>query len=73
MNLVVIFEGTIFRAQMVHDLLENEGIKSFINDEIIGTRSAVYMSGFGGVRVMVAETDLDKAKIVVEQYEKTIL
>ena len=52
MKLIEIFEGNLFQAQMVKNLLENEGIESFLKDEIIA-RSPIFRPA-GGVRVMIS-------------------
>lgn len=50
-------------AYIAKGLLENEGIESFVFDEI----SATYTPLLVGVRLMVRESDLDRAKkILVE-------
>ncbi|MGF1586569.1 MAG: DUF2007 domain-containing protein [Bacteroidales bacterium] len=69
MKLKVIFEGNLFQSQMVKNLLENEGIESFLKDEIIA-RSPIYKSG-SGVSVMISELDYDKARVVVDEYERS--
>jgi hypothetical protein len=69
MKLKEIFDGELFQAQMVKNLLENEGIESFLKDEIIA-RSPIFRPG-GGVRVMISEFDYDKARVVVDEYEKS--
>ena len=47
MKLIEIFDGNPFHAQMVKNLLENEGIESFLKDEIIA-RSPIFRPD-GGV------------------------
>jgi hypothetical protein len=69
MKLIEIYDGILFQAQMVKNLLENEGIESFLKDEIIA-RSPIYKSG-SGVRVMISEVDYDKARVIVDEYEKS--
>jgi hypothetical protein len=69
MKLIEIYDGNLFQAQMVKNLLENEGIESFLKDEII-SRSPIYKSG-GGVRVMISESDYDRARAVVDEYDKS--
>ncbi len=69
MKIVEVFEGNLFQAQMVKNLLENDGIESFLKDEIIGTRSIVRRS-WAGVRVMISDSDDDRAKLIVDEYEK---
>ena len=43
MKLIEIFNGNPFQAQMVKNLLENEGIESFPKDEIMA-RNPIYVS-----------------------------
>jgi hypothetical protein len=71
MDIVEVFEGTLFQSQMVVNLLENEGIEAFLRDEILGTRSPTWRSA-GGVKVIVSSRDFDKAKLVVDDYERTM-
>lgn len=67
--MIEIFDGNSFQAQMVKNLLENEGIESFLKDEIIA-RSPIFRPE-GGVRVMISELDFEKAKWIVDEYEKS--
>jgi len=69
MEIIEIYDGTLFQAQMIKNLLENEGIQSFLKDVIIGTRSPGYRPS-GGVKVMISSLDYDKAKLVVGEYER---
>lgn len=49
------------QAEMLKNLLSNEGIESFIQDEIIGS----FIPFAVGIRLQVAETDAEKAKQVL--------
>ena len=69
MKLVELYDGTAFESQMVKNLLENEGIESYLKDEIIG-RSPVWTAS-SGVKIMVSDMDYEKARIVVEEFEKS--
>ena len=69
MKLIEIFDGNPFQAQMVKNLLENAGIESFLKDEVIA-RSPIFRPE-GGVRVMISELDYEKAKLVVNEYERS--
>ena len=70
-DIVEIFSGTSWQAGMVKNLLENEGIDSYIKDEIIGTMAPWYLNpGPGSVTVVVSSLDFDKAKVIVDDYEK---
>jgi hypothetical protein len=71
MDIIEVFEGSLFQSQMVVNLLENEGIEAFLRDEILGTRSPTWRSA-GGVKVIVSSLDFDKAKSVVDEYERTM-
>jgi hypothetical protein len=69
---VEIFDGTTWQAEMVKSLLENAEIEAFIKDEITGTLNPWYTApgGAGSVKVFVSNLDYDKAKLVVDEYEK---
>ena len=71
---VEIFSGTIWEAEMVKSLLENAEITAFVKDEIMGTIAPWYSApgGAGSVKVIVSNLDYDKAKLIVEDYEKNI-
>lgn len=71
MRLVEVFSGTLFEAEMVKSLLENEGIIAFLKDQYTGTRSAVWSPNLG-VKLTVPEEDFPKARLVVTDYEKRI-
>jgi hypothetical protein len=70
-KIIEVFSGSSWEAGMVKNLLENAGINAFLKDEIIGTRSAVWVPT-GGVRVVISNFDYDRAKLVVEEYEKNL-
>jgi Putative prokaryotic signal transducing protein len=70
MKLVELYDGTLFECQMIKNLLENDGIESFLKDEIIGTRSPGWRPG-GGVKLIVSDFDYEKAKKIVNTYEKS--
>ncbi len=69
---VQIFAGTVWQAGMVKSLLENAEIEAFVRDEPAGT-IVPWVSSAGGIapiKVFVSSTDYEKAKLVVEEYEK---
>ena len=70
---VEIFAGNQFEANMVKNLLENEGIEAFVLDEFIGTISPWVASGGGAgpVKVIVKEEDKDIAAKIVETYNQS--
>ena len=69
---VEVFEGTTWQVAMVKSLLENAEIEPFIKDEILGTLNPWWTSpgGAGPISVFVSGIDYEKAKQIVDEYEK---
>jgi hypothetical protein len=67
-----VFAGSATEAAMVKSLLENAEIQAFLKDEIFGTLEpwVTGPGGAGAVKVIVSSADAEKAKIVVDEYEK---
>jgi hypothetical protein len=68
---VQVFAGTAWEASLVKSLLENAEIEAYLKDPIMGTL-ATWIAAPGGadsVKVMVAEDDVDRAKLVVGDFE----
>ncbi len=70
---VTIFSGNIMEAEMLKNILENEEIEAFLNDEFIGAIAPWYTApgGLGSVKVIVSSLDAAKAKLIVEEFEKS--
>ncbi len=64
----VIYSGASFQADMLKSLLEGRGIRAILEDEFLG-RMVPYAVP-GGVKVLVATADLDKARRIVEDFIK---
>ena len=71
---VEIFAGTSWQAEMVKSLLESAEIKAYLKDDILGTISPWWVSGGGGfaVKVVISVLDIDKAKPIVDEYQKNL-
>jgi hypothetical protein len=71
---VEVFAGTAWQAEMVKSLLENAEIEAYVIDEIIGTLSPWWTApgGAGSVKVVVSSVDCEKARSIVEEFEKNI-
>ena len=71
-NFCVVYSGTIVQADLLKCLLEGAGIHVVLEDEFIGM-IAPYVSpgGAGAVKVLVAKTDVDQARTIVEDFIKT--
>ena len=69
---VEVYSGSIWEAELVKSLLENAEIEAFLKDEIMGTMAPWYSApgGAGSVKVIVSNLDYDKAREIVEEYEK---
>lgn len=70
--MVEVYEGSLFHAQMLVGLLENEGIEAFLQDEILGSRDPGWRMA-GGVKVIVSNPDLEKTMSIVHDFEKTLV
>lgn len=69
---IVAFAGTSIEAAIVKSLLENAEIQAFLKDDIYGTLEpwVVAGGGAGAVKVIISSADVEKAKQVVDEYEK---
>lgn len=67
-NPTVVFSGKIWEANLVKNLLENEGIPAFLKDEFVGTIAPWYIApgGVGSVKVVVAEKHVANAQLVIQ-------
>ena len=71
---VVVYEGDYFRANMVKNLLENEDIVSYITNDIVGTALPWHVApgGYGAIKLTVALENYDKAKSIIDEFEKKL-
>lgn len=69
MKLTTIYEGSLFECQIIKNMLENEGIKVILKDEIIGSRAHAWVPT-NSVKVEIMEQDFENARPIVEQFEK---
>lgn len=71
---VEVFAGTAVQASMVRSLLENAEIEAYLKDEFTGVLYPWHTTpgGVGAVKVFVSSVDLEKAMIVVGEYENNL-
>jgi hypothetical protein len=69
---VEIFDGDQWQAMLVKSLLDNAEIESFLKDQRMGVLAPwnVDAGGAGPVKIFVSSLDAEKAREVIEQYEK---
>lgn len=69
-DLVEIYAGTPFEAEMVRNLLIENGIDAFLKDAYIGMIAPWQSSagGVGAVRVVVPGYASEKARIIIADY-----
>ncbi|MDP3913803.1 MAG: DUF2007-related protein [Bacteroidota bacterium] len=70
---VEVFEGNDWEASLLKSLLDNAEIESFTKDERMGVLAPwnVAGGGAGPVKIFVSNIDYEKAKEVIEQFEKS--
>jgi len=73
-NLVEIYAGNILEAGFIQSMLESAGINAFLKDEIMGTLIPWWAApgGAGAVKVIISNDDLEKAKLIVAEYQQNI-
>ena len=73
-NSVEIYAGNILEAGMVQSLLESAEIKAYLKDEIMGTLNPWWVApgGAGAVKVVISSLDYERAKLIIEEYQKNI-
>ena len=71
---VEVFAGTVVQATLVKSLLENAEVEAYLKDEFSGTLYPWHTTpgGIGAVKVFVSSVDLEKARIVVDEYESNL-
>lgn len=70
-QIVEIFSGTNWEAEMIKDILLNEGIETYVNNEVLGTLMPwVSAPGeLGDVQLMISSENLEKAKPIVDAFQ----
>jgi len=70
-NIIEIFSGTLWEAEMVKNLLLEAGIESFLNNSLHNSYAynAIIASG---VKVMIFESEAEGALKIVDKYYKNL-
>ena len=67
----VVFTSFVYaEAALVKSLLEASGIKVFMYDENTARLNPFYSSAIGGIKLMVPDEDVDRAREVLQEYRE---
>ena len=68
--MITVFNGTNFEAMNVRNLLENEGITVFVQNEYMSSVEpwVVTSGGLNPVKLQVDESDFEQTKKIIEDY-----
>ena len=72
MESIEVFAGNIVEVGLVQSLLDNDGIQSWLRDEIVGTLNPWYAApgGTGAIKVLVLKADYNKSISIIDAYER---
>ena len=68
--MIVVFNGPYFEAMNVRNLLENEGIAVFVQNEYMSSVEpwVVTSGGLNPVKLQVDESDFEQAESIIKNY-----
>ncbi|MFI0492248.1 DUF2007 domain-containing protein [Flavobacterium sp.] len=68
--MIVVFNGSNFEAMNVRNLLENEGISVFVQNEYMSNIEpwVVTSGGLNPVKLQVDESDFEQAESIIKNY-----
>jgi hypothetical protein len=71
---VEVFAGNAVQATLIKSLLENAEIAAYLKDEFTGVIAPWHSEpgGVAAVKVLVSSKDLEKARLVVDEYERNL-
>ena len=70
-SIIEIFSGTPWESEMVKSLLQDSEIKSFLKNNTINSY-AIEPTFPGGVKVMILNSDYERAKKIVDEYYRNM-
>jgi len=71
-EIVEIFAGEFYQASMIMDLLKDNGIEAFIENELMGNIAPwnVTSGGFAPVKIKISNSDYALSKELIEAFTK---
>jgi hypothetical protein len=69
-DFIEVFSGTSIEAGIVMSMLKDAEVEAFLKDDYMGTIAPWHVSGggAGAVKIVVSIVELEKAKVVIEDY-----
>ena len=67
-DFTVIYSGNVVQVDLLKSILEGSGIQCVLQDEYVGTMKPYFVPG--GIKVLVAASDEEKARNIVEDFIK---
>lgn len=68
-KVIELFSGTLWEAEMIHSLLNNAGIQSFVKNNVVNSYLYNPIQA-SGVKVMVLESDLKEAQGILKDFTR---
>ena len=63
-----VYRGALWNATMIQQMLNENGIEAYIQDEFAGIASPYTFGNLAPIKVIVNATDLEKAKAYLEDF-----
>jgi hypothetical protein len=68
-DLVVVHSGNSIETGFVKSLLEEYGIRTVLQDEMMGAIAPWYIApGGGAVKILIARSDYERAKAIIDEF-----
>jgi len=70
-KIIEIFSGTLWQSEMITSLLNDEDIESFLKNSVLNSYGydPIYSEG---VKVMISDSNYERAKKIVDEYRENL-
>lgn len=71
-ELTSVFQGSPMDAEIIKEILADHGIQAYLRNELMGTIAPWHVTpgGFDPVEIEVSSADLEKARELIEEFNK---
>ncbi len=71
-DIIEVYAGSPLDTGLIMSMLQDSDIECFLQDENMGTIAPWQVSagGAGAVKIMINSNDLEKARLIIEQFEQ---